>query len=100
MNKINILIVIVAVIVINSLSYANCQAHAGEGNFGGSKNQGGLWEPTLGFIRQNVRLIQSYVALMRSIFVGSYDRPLITSTDAPRVTATRGPIVPIGRTRI
>lgn len=49
-----------------------------------------LFEPTLSFIRQNLLLINSYVALMRSIFVGAYDRPLITSTDSP-ATSIRNP---------
>lgn len=42
-----------------------------------------IFEPTLSFIRQNLRLVNSYVALMRSIMVGAYERPLITSTDPP-----------------
>lgn len=49
-----------------------------------------IFEPTLSFIRQNLRLINSYVALFRSVFVGAYERPLITSTDRP-TTGTSSP---------
>lgn len=60
------------------------------GPFGSSRPGSVLFEPTMSFIRQNIKLIESYVALMRSIFVGAYERPLITSTDIPP-TATRVP---------
>lgn len=54
-----------------------------------------LFEPTLSFMRQNIRLVTSYVALFRSIFVGAYERPLVTSTDPPPgVVKVQPPKVP------
>lgn len=43
-----------------------------------------------------MRLMHGYVALFRSIFVGAYDRPLVTSTDGPVSSAGRPkpPVVP------
>lgn len=75
-----------------------CLAQPGQcqsGSFSGSRPTSGIFEPTLSFIRQNLKWFNGYVALFRSIFVGAYERPLITSTDPPP-TATRGqnPVVP------
>lgn len=65
------------------------------GSHGGSRPSTGIiFEPTISFIRQNLRLVTHYVALMRSIFVGSYERPLVTSTDGP-TTVSRAPPVKI-----
>lgn len=58
--------------------------------FGAPRPASVIFEPTMSFIRQNMKLVESYVALLRSIFVGAYDRPLVTSTDVPP-TATRAP---------
>lgn len=92
----------ICLLVANCCHQAQGQAHTGQGTFGTSKNQGGVWEPTISFIRQNMRLVQSYVALFRSIFVGTIDRPLITSTDSPRGITTMIPapaVVPINRNK-
>lgn len=67
-----------------------CLQSGGSSAFGSSRPSSVIFEPTMSFIRQNMRLVESYVALLRSIFVGAYERPLITSTDQP-ATPTRSP---------
>lgn len=76
--------------VIVCIGLVQCQQNGSNSGFGASRPASVIFEPTLSFIRQNLRLVNSYVALLRSIFVGAYDRPLITSTDAP-TSATKGP---------
>lgn len=44
-----------------------------------------VFEPTISFVRQNLKIVTGYVALLRSIFYEPYERPLITSTDEPRL---------------
>lgn len=88
-----LLVVVGATIVLVCCMPQPARCQNGAGSFPGSRPAGYLFEPTLSFIRQNLRLVNSYVALLRSIFVGAYERPLITSTDTP-LTATRGPNVP------
>lgn len=61
------------------------------GHCQGSRPASVIFEPTLSFIRQNVRLVQSYIALLRSIYVGAYERPLITSTDGTVTSITSQP---------
>lgn len=71
-----------------------CQS-SGTSGFGASRPASNvLFEPTISFIRQNLRLITSYVAVMRSIMVGAFERPLITSTDSPAITRNPPPKVP------
>lgn len=71
--------VVVSLMVISLIQSGNCQS-----GFSGSRpSTNVIFEPTISFIRQNMRLMQSYISLFRSIFVGAYDRPLITSTDGP-----------------
>lgn len=88
-----LLVVVGATIVLVCCMPQLARCQAGAGPFSGMRPGGGLFEPTLSFIRQNLRLVNSYVALLRSIFVGAYERPLITSTDMP-MTVTRGPSAP------
>lgn len=70
-------------------------SHCQSGSFSSTRpSTNVLFEPTLSFIRQNLRLVNSYVALLRSIFVGAYERPLITSTDSPNQIKNPPPRVP------
>lgn len=82
-------------VALTLLSLAQPGACQGGSGFGVSRPAQVIFEPTLSFMRQNFKLMTTYLALFRSIFVGAYDRPLITSTDPPP-TATRGqnPVVP------
>lgn len=73
---------ITVLVLVGLVNLSECQSPFG------STRPSTLFEPTLSFIRQNIRLATGYVALLRSIFVGAYDRPLVTSTDnlgVPRV---------------
>lgn len=84
------LVVVLVVIVQVDMTQAQTSTNANSG-FGAPRPAGSLFEPSLNFIRQNLRLVNSYVALFRSIFVGAYERPLVTSTDAPVSANKRGP---------
>lgn len=74
--------IIVVIVMSATSSPVECQ-QSGVGAFGSSRPGSTLFEPTMAFIRQNMKLVEQYVALFRSIFVGPYERPMITSTDAP-----------------
>lgn len=89
LSNTSILLAVICVSVLIGLS--NCQGHAENGNFGAAGQGTHVWEPTVSFIRQNLRLVHGYITLLRSIFIGSYDRPLVTSTDAPTATLPRRP---------
>jgi hypothetical protein len=78
-------------VVVGCLLIPSGECQNGASPFGAPRPASVIFEPTMSFIRQNIKLVESYVALLRSIFVGAYDRPLVTSTDVPP-TATRGPV--------
>lgn len=87
------LVAILALVCLMTAQSGQCLQSSNNGGaspFGSSRPGSTLFEPTMSFIRQNMKLVEQYVALFRSIFVGAYDRPLITSTDQP-VKPTRGP---------
>lgn len=92
MNKLVVVSAILAILVI-ILAFETAPTQA-QSAFQSSR-PATVFEPTLSFMRQNLRLMNSYVALFRSIFVGAYERPLVTSTDPPpSVNRVQPPKVP------
>lgn len=86
MHSLNVMLLVgFAVLALALVQPGQAQSYSGS-----RPASGVIFEPTISFIRQNLRLVNSYVALFRSIFVGAYERPLITSTDGP-VASTRVP---------
>ena len=86
-------VAILALVCLMSAQPSQCLQRSnnnGASPFGSSRPSSTLFEPTMSFIRQNMKLVEQYVALFRSIFVGAYDRPLVTSTD-PTVKRVRVP---------
>lgn len=93
-SALTIAAIVAAIVCLVATQQVSCQQNGSSGFGVGRPSSGSLFEPTMNFIRQNMRLVNSYVALMRSIFVGAYERPLITSTDAP-ASANKGPAVKV-----
>lgn len=92
MQKNYLIVTILLVAIASSLLVSKAKAQS---QFGSTRPGSPIYEPTLSFIRQNMRLVNHYIALFRSIFVGAYERPLVTSTDPPPgAIRVKPPVVP------